>query len=47
MIVSIFPEVYPGEANTNLILPLPPPPPQALQDQQKLFARPGSLLNYH
>ena len=24
MIVSIFPEVYPGEANTNLI----PPPPQ-------------------
>ena len=33
VIVSIFPEVYPGEANTNLI---PPPPPKtlALQDQK-------------
>ena len=24
VIVSIFPDVYPGEANTNLIPPLPP-----------------------
>ena len=32
VIVSIFPEVYPGEANTNLI----PPPTKtlALQDQK-------------
>ena len=35
MIVSIFPEMYPGEANTTFIPTSPiPQPKQALQDQK-------------